>query len=460
MDYFIILLATIIKSFPSICLLLFTFKDDLRFSYKINFIIITLLIFLSSIASNIVVKLGLINGIFESFYALFMLFVLIIIMVVFLKNTKKNLFKIIFTIFLYKSLADSIILTARLFSRYHTFLLNTDIDPVSSYFLVSNGLPAVMFDTLFILISVPFILYLVKEYIRPLIESQENYNFWRYLWLIPLTFFILFRFFIYPSYFVQTYDSYNIMLLISPIWVICIAFVYLLILKMLLQTANALQVQKELELTNLHIKMEEEHYENFQLSVEKMRKTKHDSRHRILLLKSYIKDNNLVALDKELDCEFNEMQDNCYQSICDNYAIDVIAGHYLAKFNKDKISNEFNLNIKNNIFVTPIDLSVLFGNLLENAYEAIERQIDLPKFVQIKARLTSDSTMVLSIRNSYEGIIQEGPQGFNSSKRPEIGIGLKSVQAIVKKYNGNIKIDYRNSVFSVCVMLARQKNDN
>ncbi|MEG0265157.1 MAG: ATP-binding protein [Erysipelotrichaceae bacterium] len=453
MEFFVILMATITKTFPPLCLLLITFRKRIRYSNIVNLCLIIIFILISSFASFILVKLKLVNGIFESFYALLLLIISIFILVIFLKDAYRIIFKIAFSVFLFKSLADSIVLTARLFSHYHVFISESSADPVSSYFIASNGLPAVFYDALFICISIPFFLYLIKIYLRPLVEREDDYSFWRYLWLVPLTFFILFRFIIYPSYFAESYDTYNYMLIISPIWIVCVFFVYFLILKMLIKTADTLQLQKELELTNLHIKMESEHYQNLQDGIEAMRKDRHDSRHRLLLLKSYIRDNDLVSLEHELDCEFNSLnKDNC-SPICDNYALDVIVGHYLNKFKEQHITSDFKINIKKDVFIPPIDLSVLFGNLLENAYEAIQRQQNLPKFIQLKAQLVNNRSMILLIKNSYEGVIHESDQGFISSKRNEVGIGLKSVQAIVNKYQGNCKISYRNSVFMVNILL-------
>lgn len=101
------------------------------------------------------------------------------------------------------------------------------------------------------------------------------------------------------------------------------------------------------------------------------------------------------------------------------------------------------------------DFCAIVGNLLDNAIEACDRMgkehgkrfIDFSLFVKGKY-------IVLTIENSFHGEIKCIGGRYVSSKQGNFhGIGLKHVDSIVKKYDGQVSREIKDGFFETCVML-------
>lgn len=94
-------------------------------------------------------------------------------------------------------------------------------------------------------------------------------------------------------------------------------------------------------------------------------------------------------------------------------------------------------------FLSPEDVTSLFGNLLENAVEAAQGADGA--MVELRVDSTLGATMVLSLVNSCkEAPSPDTDGGFVSRKTDKVrhGMGLKSIRSTVRKYSGTIQQRY------------------
>lgn len=120
-------------------------------------------------------------------------------------------------------------------------------------------------------------------------------------------------------------------------------------------------------------------------------------------------------------------------------------------FMKDK-NILFNIQIDNvNLdFIAPIDITTIFGNLLDNAIEAAEK-IEDDKYVSIK--ITSYYRMiVIKIENSCGGIKWKNGYPVSQKGRGR-GIGILNVMSSIEKYDGDIKLRQEGRRFIVELFL-------
>ena len=94
---------------------------------------------------------------------------------------------------------------------------------------------------------------------------------------------------------------------------------------------------------------------------------------------------------------------------------------------------------------------MLFGNLLENAVEALERQTDGKQFLNLTAR--ADGMLVLTLDNSFSGSVRETDGALLSSKRDGFGLGTASVKAMVKMRGGVAQFEPKDGTFRASVLL-------
>ena len=109
------------------------------------------------------------------------------------------------------------------------------------------------------------------------------------------------------------------------------------------------------------------------------------------------------------------------------------------------------LNIPDNV------LSVLLGNLLENALEASRHVETGKRKITIKS-VCSGGMILFKISNTYAGTLLPNKNGlYLSTKHTGSGIGLASVRSIVEQNQGRMEITHTDTQFIVTVMLEQYR---
>ncbi len=101
------------------------------------------------------------------------------------------------------------------------------------------------------------------------------------------------------------------------------------------------------------------------------------------------------------------------------------------------------------------DLCAITGNLLDNAIEACARitEENQTRFISFSL-LVKGKNLVLSIKNSYSGLVKREGERYLTSKGEQFhGIGIQYVDSIVDKYQGHVLREYENGVFETHVSL-------
>ena len=92
------------------------------------------------------------------------------------------------------------------------------------------------------------------------------------------------------------------------------------------------------------------------------------------------------------------------------------------------------------------DLSVIFGNLLENAVEACDRMTEGDKFISLSSSL-QNGLLAVTMDNSFDGNFRKEGDRVRSSKRDDFGIGLASVRSLAQKAGGDARFEANGNVF-------------
>ncbi len=94
--------------------------------------------------------------------------------------------------------------------------------------------------------------------------------------------------------------------------------------------------------------------------------------------------------------------------------------------------------------IEPIDITTIFGNLLDNSIDAVER-FEGHKFVYIKIRAYQKMVSIKVENNSNYVKWKNGMPV--SEKGKERGIGILNVKRSISKYDGDIKLRWENNKF-------------
>ena len=222
---------------------------------------------------------------------------------------------------------------------------------------------------------------------------------------------------------------------------------------MLYSYKKGISFEEEHKYMQKQIEIQKENYINIKDKIEKTKKLNHDFRHHIFVIEEYFQNKEYNKLSEYLKSINNDFYVSEPVVFCYNTAVNALIHYYYTVSHKNSIDFSASVNVPSDIAVNDTDLSIITGNLLENALEAaLKQRPNDKKFIKIYGN-AEKSQLILTIENSFNGNIIKNGDKFYSTKRDDFGIGIDSVKAAVKKYNGIIDISYTDSVFTVSLIL-------
>lgn len=300
-----------------------------------------------------------------------------------------------------------------------------------------------------ICIIFPFLKKLMDSNIIPALRIASDKS-WNIVWVILL--------FFYGGTFLSTYNlkferSSNISEYFIRVFcfgsIIGLCIIFSAALK---QTAENVSLLEKAKMAKRQLAMQNEYYTTISRHIEETRAARHDLRHHLALIISYVDSGNNKKLKEYLNQYIQSVPEDTVITLCKNYAVNTITHYYMEQAKKDNIETDIHINLPEHIGVADSDLCIVFGNLLENALEACRRLKELSPFITVSAALAGEY-VVIAVDNSFDGGIRKDKDVFLSSKRDGKGIGITSVQAVADKYNGQTKFEYFDNVFRASVML-------
>lgn len=133
-----------------------------------------------------------------------------------------------------------------------------------------------------------------------------------------------------------------------------------------------------------------------------------------------------------------------------NPILDILLTDKEAEIKDEGISFEIQVNNVSLDFIEAIDVTTILGNLLDNSIEAC-RKISTGKRICVK--ISSYYEMILICIENTCGEVKWREGMPISKKGKNHGMGLLNVKRSIEKYDGDMKINYDNGVFSVDIFL-------
>lgn len=187
-------------------------------------------------------------------------------------------------------------------------------------------------------------------------------------------------------------------------------------------------------------------------SQENIRSLWHDMKNHLLLLDTYINQGEYDKASQYIKNIQNYMYVPGQYVNSGNQEVDAILNYRLGKAEKMGCQIETKLKVPDSSFMSDFDLNMLLGNLLDNALEALERA--KKKYLSVELKYEK-GILVIRICNSFDGTIKHSGNGLVTRKqdRENHGWGLRNVEQIVKKYEGEEMIQTEDAMFKTSVIL-------
>ena len=184
-----------------------------------------------------------------------------------------------------------------------------------------------------------------------------------------------------------------------------------------------------------------------------MQSIRHDLKNHLLVLHEMSVKEDFSDLDKyiaDLDCVVRESEPIVKTG---NLVIDSLLNLKLHAIQSAfHIEPEIEIAISKDLTLEKYDACVILGNLLDNAYEALEHCENRWLEVSLHEHL---GTLHISISNTYDWKISKKGEMLLTTKenKDQHGIGLNNVRKVVEKYHGEMDCHHTDDIFTVEILL-------
>lgn len=213
--------------------------------------------------------------------------------------------------------------------------------------------------------------------------------------------------------------------------------------------ADSRRIEHENQLMKQQSKLQLQAYQELSEQYNNSLRIVHDMRKHIRSLDALIENSSDKASDYQqmLYDELNRFYPN-FQN--DNQMLAVIVNNEINKAKRLGIDIQLNIEKIRLDFISPIDMTTIFSNLLDNAIEACT---EVSENKSIKFSIIQQMNFItVNIRNPYSRIDQHGDT-LRSTKEGHFGIGLENVRKALETYGGKLNIKTADGIFAVTVII-------
>lgn len=281
-----------------------------------------------------------------------------------------------------------------------------------------------------------FVMYFIskissKEYFK------ENSASSIFLFILPISSVLIIYSVLYA---LAEYDLNQAFLSILVIGIVLLLFSNLIVFWIYELTLKTNRRNMELEIEQQKEKATAEYYELLNKQNESSKILIHDIKRHLNAIKGITQNNHSV--NTYIDNIIDDFSINKTVDYCNNPMVNVIVNRYKTVCDSNGI--QMNIDIRNARFdfMSEPDITALLDNILENAVEAAKKAEN--KFIDFSIFMRKSKYLSILITNSANDKVNIVNNNIASSKKSGgiHGTGLKSIKRVIKKYDGEINMNF------------------
>lgn len=225
----------------------------------------------------------------------------------------------------------------------------------------------------------------------------------------------------------------------------------LLTLYMQFTMVNMKKLKKDLDVVSHLWEQEREQYEIAKENIDLINLKCHDLKYQIRQI------GQSDRLSRESIAEIENMI-SIYDSTVKtgNEALDVILTEKSLVCRKNRVSLTCMADGAKMGFMDDTDIYALFGNLVDNAMEAVVKLDDVEKRIIGLTVHAEGLLLLINVNNYYGGGLELDKDGLpvtTKKNKDYHGFGIKSMRLVVERYGGDLTIGAENGVFNVDIVI-------
>ena len=184
----------------------------------------------------------------------------------------------------------------------------------------------------------------------------------------------------------------------------------------------------------------------------KLDSLRHDMKNHMYLLQTYLNEGRYDKAQEYVNKMSEHLQTEHKYVNTGNLELDMILNHKLANAEAMSCQIQSQIVIPCQLPVDGYDWNVLFGNLLDNAIEAMEQIKD--RFLEIRIQYDR-GILGIQVKNTFDGKVNKQGERLLTRKKQQAlhGIGMQNISDVVDKYGGWKSINIDENIFEVQIVL-------
>lgn len=216
--------------------------------------------------------------------------------------------------------------------------------------------------------------------------------------------------------------------------------------------------KNEYKTANIQLELQQKHYKEMLEKNYQVRGLWHDMNNHVITMQYLVKNHACDEIDEYL-LQFHEVLQNAVEhTLSGNYVVDALLNYKIKIAENNKINFDYYIAIPENLKMNSIDLSVILGNVLDNAIEGCLRDSrrDQDRIIKFNMYYKRES-LLIDIENTIdEKTIQKVGNNLVSSKRidgDQSGYGISNVKQVLKNYQGNMITQVLGDRFKCTILI-------
>ncbi|MDD6072556.1 MAG: GHKL domain-containing protein [Clostridiales bacterium] len=242
----------------------------------------------------------------------------------------------------------------------------------------------------------------------------------------------------------------------STLCILIVLVINIVVFKLYIRLSENLELkhknsiyEKEFDLLDVHMKEKEEAMAEF-------RRRRHDLKHQMTELLNLLRNGQYERLESCI-MELADLKslEGLKIAHTDNSIVDAFVNYKYETAKKNGIEFRVKLDIPTQLPFANGDLCILLGNALDNALEASQRgKVENP-YIDLKVKYDGDNLIII-VENTFDGSILQSKRGERITRKADKenhGLGISSIQSVLKKYHGYYDVAVRENVYCLSILL-------
>lgn len=225
----------------------------------------------------------------------------------------------------------------------------------------------------------------------------------------------------------------------------------LALIKIISNMIKSNNIEVENKVIREKIDMQYKQYLAIQQSQIKVRKLYHDMKNHINCIEKM--NSNNVDSNEYIKSIKNELENIDTEISTGNMILDIIVNEKREICSCNNISLDIDINFSKCNFIDVVDICSIFSNMLDNAIEA-NMKLDKNRYIKLKGSFVNQFFVVKCENPKKNSIkLKKGTILTNKDDKFIHGLGIKSIKSSVKKYDGELSIDFTDEKFVIKIYI-------